>query len=257
MNPVVTSSFQLSYVAISFAISVLGAFVALTAATRIRRRNGSISLVNTVSAGMALGGIGVWSMHFIGMLALKLDLAVAYSMLETLVSLVAAIAATSMALGFVAKRPDSAPRLLIAGFLLGMGVVVMHYLGMYGMRFGGFIQWNFGIIGISAVIAVVAATVALWLAFNTRTVALRLCAALLMGVAVCAMHYTGMQAAEFVCTVANRFTTPTGVGYVNAMDLPTVVATVALAMAALISIDQVFQGAGDTRRAKAGAMRAR
>src|SRR3954469_23941550 len=139
MNPLVTTSYQFAYVALSFVISVLGSFVALTAATRVRQRNGSISLVNTVSAGLALGGIGVWSMHFIGMVALKLDLASGYSMVETLVSLVAAIAATALALGFVARRPDHLPTLVVAGFLLGLGVVVMHYLGMLGMRFSGYI----------------------------------------------------------------------------------------------------------------------
>lgn len=249
MNPLVTTSYQHSYVFLSFAISVMGAFVALTAATRMRKGNGRISLVNTLSAGLALGGIGVWSMHFIGMMALKLDLATGYSMVETIVSLLAAILATALALLFVAKRPDHFPTLLIAGFLLGMGVVVMHYLGMFGMRFAGYFRWDFLVIGISALIAVVAATAALWLAFNTRTLALRICAALLMGVAVCSMHYTGMHAAEFVCTSANRVTPPSGFGVVNALDLPSLVAAVALCIAALISIDQFFQGADTKTRA--------
>jgi NO-binding membrane sensor protein with MHYT domain len=260
MNPVVTSSFQLSYVAISFAISVLGSFVALTAARRIRKPNGGISVFNAGSAGFALGGIGVWAMHFIGMLALKLDVASSYSMVETGISLVAAVVATSMALAFVAKAPNHLPRLLGAGFLLGMGVVVMHYLGMFGMRIGGFIRWDYNIVVLSAVIAVVAATAALWLAFNTRTIRLRAAAAVLMGVAVCSMHYTGMTAAEFVCTTADRYAPPQGFGYVPSMDLYAVVAFVTLSMAALISIDQMFQWAG-TRRARiatgrAGARRA-
>jgi NO-binding membrane sensor protein with MHYT domain len=251
MNPVVQSSFQLSYVLVSFLIAVLGAFVALSAATRIRTAAGQLSLVNTVSAGIALGGIGVWSMHFIGMLALKMDIATSYGIVETGISLVAAIAATSMALAFVAKAPDQIGRILGAGFLLGLGVVVMHYLGMFGMKFGGFIQWNLAIVGISAVIAVVAATAALWLAFNTATFAMRAAAAVLMGVAVCSMHYTGMHAAEFICTTANRGALPQGFGYVSSMDLSTLVATVALAMAALITVDQAFQGAGNAARRRA------
>ncbi|HEY8356962.1 MAG TPA: MHYT domain-containing protein [Ramlibacter sp.] len=247
MNSAVTSSFQLSYVAISFMISVLGSFVALTAARRIRERNGGISLFNAGAAGLALGGVGVWAMHFIGMLALKLDVASSYSMVETGVSLVAAVLATSAALAFVAKAPNQLPRLLGAGFMLGMGVVVMHYLGMFGMRIGGYIRWDYGIVAISAVIAVVAATAALWLAFNTATLRLRGAASLLMGVAVCAMHYTGMMAAEFVCTTENRNAPPQGFGYVPSMDLYAVVAFVTLGMAALISIDQMFQWAGTQR----------
>ena len=253
MNPVVQTSYQLGFIAISFGISVLGAFVALNAASRIRGLNGRISWLNTVCAGIALGGIGVWSMHFIGMLALKMDMATAYGMTETLVSLVAAVAATSLALAFVSKRPDQFRRIMGAGFLLGLGVVVMHYLGMYGMKFGGYIQWDFGIVFISAVIAVVAATAALWLAFNMPTLKLRAAASLLMGVAVCSMHYTGMHAAEFICTSANRVAQPQGFGYISSLDLPSMVATVALAMAALISVDQAFQSANNAARRRVAA----
>ncbi|MGV3569579.1 MAG: MHYT domain-containing protein [Ramlibacter sp.] len=257
MNPVVTTSFQLSYVFISFAISVLGSFVALTAARRIRERNGRISLFNAGAAGLALGGVGVWAMHFIGMLALKLDVASSYSMVETAISLLAAVLATSAALAFVAKAPDHLPRLLFAGFLLGLGVVVMHYLGMFGMRIGGYIRWDYGIVALSAVIAIVAATAALWLAFNTATLRLRLAAAVLMGIAVCAMHYTGMTAAEFVCTTDNRNVPPQGFGYVSSMDLYAVVAFATLGMAALISIDQMFQWAGSQRSRAASRVGAR
>jgi NO-binding membrane sensor protein with MHYT domain len=190
----------------------------------------------------------VWSMHFIGMLALKMDMATAYGMTETLISLVAAIAATSLALAFVSKAPDQLGRIVGAGFLLGLGVVVMHYLGMFGMKFAGYIQWNYTIVAISCVIAIVAATAALWLAFNTRTLSLRAAAALLMGVAVCSMHYTGMNAADFICTSANRVAQPQGFGYISSMDLPSMVATIALAMAALISVDQAFQSAGNAAR---------
>jgi NO-binding membrane sensor protein with MHYT domain len=135
-----------------------------------------------------------------------------------------------------------------AGFLLGLGVVVMHYLGMFGMKFGGFIHWDYGIVAGSAVIAVVAATAALWLAFNTGSFGMRAAAAVLMGIAVCSMHYTGMHAAEFVCTTTNRGALPQGFGYISSMDLSTLVATVALAMAALITVDQAFQSAGGSAR---------
>jgi len=254
VNPTVNSSYQLAYVAVSFAISVLGAFVALNATTRIRSRDGGLSIFNIAAAGLSLGGIGVWSMHFIGMLALKMDVATSYSLVETGVSLVAAVVASSLALGFVARAPEKLGRMAGAGFLLGLGVVVMHYLGMFGMKFGGYILWDLGIVGISAVIAVVAATAALWLAFNTRTLGMRAAAAVLMGVAVCSMHYTGMHAADFVCTTANRAALPQGWGYVSSMDLPALVASVALSMAAVILLDQLFQSAVQrpARRVTAG-----
>src|SRR5262245_20611442 len=157
MNPLVQTSYQLGFIAVSFGISVLGAFVALNTVGRIRAPNGRISWLNTLWAGIALGGIGVWSMHFIGMLALKMDVATSYGITETLVSLVAAIAATSLALAFVSKAAHQIGRVLGAGFLLGLGVVVMHYLGMAGMKFGGYIQWDLAMVALSVLIAVGAA----------------------------------------------------------------------------------------------------
>lgn len=242
MDPqVVTSSYQWGYVALSFAFAVIGSVVALTAATRIRQRDGAISLGNTLAAGLALGGIGVWSMHFIGMLALRLDAASSYAMLETVASMLAAVFGSALALGFVAQAPKRMVRLLVAGFFLGMGVVVMHYLGMSGMKITGFVRWDLGRVALSVVIAVVAATVALWLAFNTRGIGMRVAAGFLMGGAVCAMHYTGMSAAEFVCTAADRAIAPKGSGYVSPTFLPNIVAFVAMTIAALIVVYQVYQ----------------
>jgi NO-binding membrane sensor protein with MHYT domain len=97
------------------------------------------------------------------------------------------------------------------------------------------------VIIISVLIACFAATAALWLAFNTGTWAARAGAAAVMGVAVCAMHYTGMAAAEFICTTANRSALPGGFGVINSFQLPLLVTVSALAMAFLISVDQFFQ----------------
>ncbi|MEJ8837411.1 MHYT domain-containing protein [Ramlibacter sp. AN1133] len=240
MNTPVATSYQPLYVAISYAISVLGAFVALNSAARIRQADGSISVGNTIAAGLALGGIGVWSMHFIGILALKLDVASSYAMAETLVSLFAAVAATALALGFVAQAPERLGRLLGAGFVLGMGVVLMHYLGMWGMKIAGYVRWDMAVVALSAAIAVVAATAALWLAFNTRGVVMRFAAALVMGVAVCAMHYTGMHAAEFICT-SDPTVAPDRFGYVGEASLPFVVGLVAVVVAGLIAAYHTWQ----------------
>ena len=241
MNSIVLSSYQPLYVALSFLLAAAGSFVALTAAIRIKQADGSYSTANTLTAGLALGGVGVWTMHFIGMLALKLDVASSYAMVETGLSLIAAILASSLALGYVARAPERMGRMLVAGALLGMSVVVMHYLGMYGMKFGGYIVWNYGVIAASIVIAVVAATAALWLAFNTATLAKRFGAALVMAVAVCAMHYTGMAAAEFICTTANRSAVPQGFGYVSSFSISSLVIIATLSMAFLIAISLLFQ----------------
>jgi NO-binding membrane sensor protein with MHYT domain len=241
MNSVVTTSYQASYIALSLAISILGSFVGLTAARNIRSRDGQLNMVNTVSAGLALGGIGVWSMHFIGMLSLKLDLATGYAAVETLISLIAAVTATSLALAFVSKNPKNIPRLIGAGTVLGLGVAFMHYLGMAGMRFGGYFSWDYGIVAVSVFIAVAAATVALWLALNTQKWQARLMASGVMGVAVSAMHYTGMSAAEFICTTVSRQAVPVGFGVLRSFELPLLVSVTSIGLAAIISIDQVSQ----------------
>lgn len=241
MNPEVVSSFDRTYVILSFAIAFLGSFVALTAARRIVGPGGRINHFDLLAATLALGGIGVWTMHFIGMAALKMDLRVGYSMTETVISLVVVCLCTGFGLSYVARDPSNKTRLLTAGAALGLGVVVMHYLGMYGMRFGGYINWSFELVAVSILIAVVAATAALWLAFNTELLALRLLAAVIMAVAVCAMHYTGMAAADFVCTTTDRQALPRGFGIITATDLPEVVMVISLGIALVLSIDLLTQ----------------
>ncbi|MFI5447252.1 MHYT domain-containing protein [Polaromonas sp. UC242_47] len=241
MNSVVVTSYQPTYVALSFLVAFFGSFVALTAATRIKLPNGKASFSNTLSAGVALGGVGVWSMHFVGMVALKLNVGVSYGLTEIVISLLAAIAATSLALAFVAQAPDHLARIVGAGTVLGLGVVFMHYLGMYGLKFNGFIEWDWGRVALSVLIAIVAATAALWLAFKTPTLPIRAAAAIIMAVAVCAMHYTGMGAAEFICTTTNLTAIPQGAGYISSFKLGGWVTIGALSMAFIIFLDQFFQ----------------
>ena len=86
MSQVMPAAYELSLVALSFVIASIGAFVALTASARIIGARRRISLFNALAAGLALGGIGVWSMHFIGMLALRVGMGISYSLPETVVS---------------------------------------------------------------------------------------------------------------------------------------------------------------------------
>jgi NO-binding membrane sensor protein with MHYT domain len=239
MNSTVATSYNAGLVIISYLISVTGAFIALTAAGRIKPGQGNA--VSILCAGLALGGIGVWSMHFIAMLALRMDVGLGYSMWETTISLIAAIAISALAFRIVAYNPYSYLRLLGAGTMLGLGAVVMHYLGMYGMRFGGFFEWNYPLVALSVLIALVAATVALWLAFHTHTIIARLLAACVMGAAVCFMHYTGMAAADFVCTTSDRLAFPTGPAILSVLQLPMLVITLAVGMATALGIDLFFQ----------------
>ncbi|MEK9802225.1 MAG: MHYT domain-containing protein [Curvibacter sp.] len=248
MNPEVLTSYDPQYVALSFILAFVGSFVALSAARRMIGPNGRINSFDLLAATLALGGIGVWTMHFIGMAALRMDLRVGYSLAETVFSLVVVCAATAYGLVHVARDPSNIRRLGMAGTAVGLGVVVMHYLGMYGMRFGGYIDWSMALVAVSILIAIVAATAALWLAFNTRPIALRLVAAVVMAVAVCAMHYTGMAAADFVCTTADRLAPPRGFGVIISTDLPGAVTVMAAGIALVLSIDLLVQKALRTPR---------
>ena len=241
MDTTVTSQYQAHLVAISFALAFIGSFIALMITRRIRKKDGSVHWLAAATAGVALGGIGVWAMHFMGMVALDLNVASSYGILETGVSLVAAIACTSIALVIVSKQPENILRILGGGLLLGAGVVAMHYLGMFGMKIGGYIILDLNTVVLSAVIAVVAATAALWLAFNTYRLGTRIGSALVMAGAVCSMHYTGMSAAEFVCTTPNRLAAVQGDWLLSSIGLSSMVAVCAFAMATLISLDLWMQ----------------
>lgn len=229
MNEVIVTTYNPIYVALSLFCAFMGAYTALTCvykllAYRKAHINHSLDkltgqhtspaavpstrmyLTTLCVAGLAFGGLGVWSMHFIGTLAWRLPVTVNYSLDTTLLSLAAAVAAATWGLGIVAANPHSKPRLVLAGAILGMGVSVMHYLGMYSMEFDGFFLWNLPMVALSCLIAFVAATAGLWLAFSASSNHARLLAAALMGGAVGAMHYTGMAAANVVCTTPSAET---------------------------------------------------
>lgn len=251
MNTIALTTYQTPLVVLSYVISVAGSFVALMAARRLMAARGRARIAEAATAGLALGGIGVWSMHFIGMLALRLQMGVAYSMWETLLSLLAAVGATAAALAYVAAAPWRLSRVIGAGVLLGMGVVAMHYLGMSGMRFGGHILWSYGIIALSVLIAVAAAIAALWLAFNTRTWIAQIASAFVMGVAVCAMHYTAMTAATFICTTTTPRAIPNGLGIVSALELPVWVSGLAILTVVILALVEFLRYVDDTELAAA------
>lgn len=192
-------------VLLSFVISALGAYVALVAASRIRDDDGRVSLGYLSVSALALGGIGIWGMHFIGMAAQRMPFPVSYSLWPTVGSLVLAVVVSGAALWFVARAPyRSILQCTIAGVGAGLGVAGMHYLGMSAVRTQAYFEWDTTIIALSVLIAIVAASVALWLAFHLETSLQRALAALVMAVAVCGMHYTGMRAGTIICTAETR-----------------------------------------------------
>jgi NO-binding membrane sensor protein with MHYT domain len=186
-------------VMLSFVVSVLGAFTALQMAVAIPAAHTAGQRWRAVlGAGAALGVGAIWAMHFIAMLACEMDMNVTYATGPTVLSALVALASCAIGLAIVGIGQFNFGKLLLGGLLTGLGVAGMHYMGMAAMQMQAAIDYDIGVVSLSVLIAVVAATVALWLAFNLRGWVQMLCSALVMGVAVCGMHYTGMYAATFV-----------------------------------------------------------
>ncbi|VVT13668.1 MHYT domain-containing protein [Rhizobium sp. EC-SD404] len=186
-------------VALSILIAIAASYTALDLAGRLRAAaSNRASMAWLGTAALAMGG-GIWSMHFIAMLALSLPgIEITYDAALTLFSLVLAIGVTG--LGFaVARNVDGGVRpLLVAGLLMGAGILTMHYTGMAAMRMPMEMHYDPVWVGISVVIAIGASIAALWLALVETRPILRFGAALAMGAAVSGMHYAGMHAAHFV-----------------------------------------------------------
>ena len=190
-----TIQYEPLLVALSFLISVLGSYTALQLAIAIPQARGRGAALGWVTgAAVALGGGAIWSMHFIGMNAADMGVPVAYDATLTFTSLLLAILAPGVGLYMVGRGQGSVVKLLLAGIFTGLGVAVMHYTGMAAMIMQATINYDPNLFNLSLVIAVAAATVAFWLAFNLRGNLQRFGSALVMGVAVCGMHYTGMYA---------------------------------------------------------------
>jgi NO-binding membrane sensor protein with MHYT domain len=182
-------------VMLSYVISVFGSYTALQLAIAIpQARSWKAVLGSVTGAAVALGGGAIWSMHFIAMNAADMGVPVAYDAGLTYLSLVMAIVASGVGLLVVGRVDSSAGGLVIGGTLTGAGVAAMHYTGMAAMVMPARMGYDSTLLYLSIGIAIVAATVALWLAFNLRGNLQRFGSAIVMGIAVCGMHYTGMYA---------------------------------------------------------------
>ncbi|MEL6063213.1 MULTISPECIES: MHYT domain-containing protein [unclassified Methylobacterium] len=188
-------------VALSVGIAVFASYTALDLGARMRRPSPGPRWPWIIGSALAMGG-GIWSMHFVGMLAFDMGMAATYDIGRTVLSLVIAVAVTGLAFAWVAYRGEGASAILVAGPLMGLGVAAMHYTGMAALRIPGDLAYDPALVAVSVAIAVSAATAALWLAFRDHAVGRKLIAAGIMGFAVAGMHYTGMAAATFTAEAA-------------------------------------------------------
>ena len=197
----VSASYSPSLVFISLCVAILASYTALDLSGRIATARGR-SVYLWIGGGALAMGFGVWSMHFIGMLALELPLALGYDLGLTLWSLLVAILSSGFALWLVSQPRLPWLQLLFGALIMGAGISAMHYSGMAALRMQPGIDYDPTLFGLSLLIAVGASAAALSIAFHLRrqTPYVRLArgaAAVIMGLAIVGMHYTGMAAANF------------------------------------------------------------
>jgi diguanylate cyclase (GGDEF)-like protein len=207
-----SASYNPLLVVASLFVAIVASYTALDMAGRISTAQGVAARL-WLWGGAAAMGVGIWSMHFIGMLAFSLPIPLGYDWSITFLSLLIAIASSVFALWLVCQEQLPWSRLSLGAILMGVGIASMHYTGMAAMRMSPLIHYIPSLFILSIVIAILAAGAALWIAFHlrhqgSRVYFYRVIAGVVMGFAIVGMHYTGMAAAQFsigsICGAAQR-----------------------------------------------------
>jgi diguanylate cyclase (GGDEF)-like protein len=193
--------YAFSLVLISILVAMLASYTALDLAGRIATARGR-AVWMWIGGGAFSMGVGIWSMHFIGMLAFSLPIDLGFDVPITLLSLAIGILSSGFALWLVSQPQLPLWQLLTGALAMGIGICTMHYTGMAALRMQPGIDYDPALFSASLAIAVIASAAALWIAFRLRkhTPYVRLAragAAVIMGFAIVGMHYTGMAAASF------------------------------------------------------------
>ena len=239
-----TGTFNYCLVLLSILVAVVVSHTALRLAARVARAQGSAARLWLAGGAVAMG-TGIWSMHFIGMLAFSLPIPLSYNLTVTLGSLILAVASSGLAL-WIAHRPEAGlARLTVGALALGAGISGMHYLGMSAIQVVPMITYEPMLLAASVVIAVGASFAALWLFTHLDTGhswgkrLTRIGAAVGMGLAISGMHYTGMAASRFA---ANSYCIVQGVGGagLDSRWLAFLVAALALGLLAITTILLVY-----------------
>lgn len=181
------------YPLIAYLIAFIGAVLGLACTARLNVV-GAAKGKGWLFAGALSLGTGIWGMHFVAMLGYSVQgVTPHYSLFPTVASWVIAVAFVGIGM-LLAGRNSSVKSLLGAGLLSGLGIAGMHYLGMAAIIFPGSLHYNAGVVVLSVVIAILAATAALWATLRVTGPLFTAVAALVMGAAIGGMHYTGMTA---------------------------------------------------------------
>ena len=194
--------YDVGLVVLSIVVAMMASYSALDLAGRVTLAVGRAAVFWLLGGAIVMGA-GIWSMHFIGMLAFSLPIPMGYDPSLTFLSMLIAMVTSGFALAVVSRTELRVPILLSGGVIMGAGICGMHYTGMAAMQMQPPIQYDPRLFAASVAIAVGAAIAALWLAYNLRSgtsirvVLARVLAAVVMGFAITGMHYTGMAAAQF------------------------------------------------------------
>ena len=249
-EPQLAASYDAWLVGVSIVVAVLASYAALDLSARISAARRGWGRAGWVVGGAIAMGCGIWSMHFIAMLALQLPVPIRYDVGWTALSLVVAIVAAGLALLLANRRSMSAAVVAGGGLLMGVAIAGMHYTGMAALVSPVAVHYHAGLWWLSIAIAVAASCAALVLAFRFKHesglwATARAAAAIVMGAAISGMHYTGMAAAHFTVT---RDQAVSGV-------LATRELSVAIAFGAFLILGLAFLGAAVTVREQRGQTR--
>jgi len=199
----VSSTYHIPLVSLSIIIAVIASYAALDLGIQVQKTKSYARYIWMISGAFAMG-MGIWAMHFVAMLAFHLSINVTYDVTLVIVSILPAILSSGIALYIISRPVMGKKQVLLGALFMATGIVSMHYTGMEAMKMNAEIQYNPFLWTLSAVIAFVASVVALYLLsfvsqnYNTSKIWLvKLGSAVLMGIAISGMHYTGMSAASY------------------------------------------------------------
>lgn len=201
-NMAIHATYDQTLVMLSIVVAIGAAYAALELAGRVALTQGRLRLSWLLGGATAMG-IGIWSMHFIGMMAFQMPMPMHYDFGTTALSMLIAIIASGVALFISSRHTLGVAPLLAGGLFMGIGIAAMHYVGMAAMRMPAVLHYNPRLFVASILIAIIASIAALWLAFRLKGESLahwswkKIGSAVGMGIAIAGMHYIGMQAAIF------------------------------------------------------------
>jgi two-component system, sensor histidine kinase and response regulator len=207
-GPEIAGTYNYGLVAVSIFIAVMASYAALDLAGRVTYTHGRARHLWLIGGATAMG-IGIWSMHYVGMLAFRLPMPVEYDWPTVLVSMVAAMLASAVALTIVSQSTLTQGRALLGSLLMGGGIAAMHYIGMAAMRMPAMCSYSVRLVTVSVVLAVLISLAAIWLTFYFREEKAsahwgKAASAVVMGAAIPTMHYTGMAAATFTASAMDE-----------------------------------------------------